>query len=203
MAKDNWGTKKKAAKKVAKKTPARKKAAKKAPAKKKAAKKVAKKTPARKKAAKKAPAKKKALTHAERENSYIASLPTHERMLRKAIQSIEEDNWLNDPMVRVLGEIAHGEEPSVFDDRAVKRQRRYLNFKRMYLSIQIQALRAVYDNDVNEEKMLKELDFNEAMSPYRDPNPYVSKDKVIDRFLAQIDSWFNCDRPRKIYESQE
>ena len=106
-------------------------------------------------------------------------------------------------MVKLLANIAHGEDPSIFDDRNVKIGRRYLNFKRMYLNIQIQALRAVYDNDENEEKMLEELDFYNAMGPYRDPNPYARKDKVVDRFLAQIDSWFNCDTPRKIYESEE
>ena len=195
MAKDSWRTKKPGSKKkAAKKVPAKKKTAKKAPAKKKVAKKTpAKKKAAKKKVAKKAPAKKKALTHAERKNSYIASLPTHEKMLRKAIQSIE-DNWNNDYEVKLLRPI-HGHEPSIFDDGKIKRLRRYLNFKRIYLSIQINALKAVLNNAESEKDMLEELDFSEAMRPYITYSSMTKPDNVVDRFLAPIDSWFDVNKP--------
>ena len=198
MAKDSWRTKKPGSKKkAAKKVPTKKKIVKKAPAKKKVAKKlpakkkVAKKLPAKKKVAKKAPAKKKALTHAEWKDSYIASSSAHEKMLRKAIQSIK-DNWHNDPDVKLL-RVIHGDEPRIFEDSKMKKLRRYLNFKRIYLSIQINALKAVLDNAESENDMLEELDFSEAMRPYATYS--IKCDKVVDRFLAPIDSWFNKNTP--------
>ena len=188
MAKDSWRTKKPGSKKkAAKKVPTKKKIVKKAPAKKK----VAKKLPAKKKVAKKAPAKKKALTHAEWKDSYIASSSAHEKMLRKAIQSIK-DNWHNDPDVKLL-RVIHGDEPRIFEDSKMKKLRRYLNFKRIYLSIQINALKAVLDNAESENDMLEELDFSEAMRPYTTYS--IKCDKVVDRFLAPIDSWFNKNTP--------